>query len=111
MFGIKELSIDFLTGQPFFTALIFILFVLFAVYIYRRTNPPLSTGMKILLTGLRLTAIIAVFLALFEPVISYRREYERKPKLTVLIDKSASMENVEAGKRTRKSPRLPKPGF
>ena len=98
MFGIKELSIDFLTGQPFFTALIFILFVLFAVYIYRRTNPPLSTGMKILLTGLRLTAIIAVFLALFEPVISYRREYERKPKLTVLIDKSASMENVEAGK-------------
>jgi len=100
MFGIKELSINFLTGQPFLTALFLVLFILFAVYLYRRTNPPLSTGIRILLTSLRVMALLALFLALFEPVVSYRREYERKPKLTVLLDKSNSM-NIEEDGRSR----------
>lgn len=98
MFGIKELSIDFLTGQPLLTAFFCVLFIFFAVYLYRRTNPPLSTGIRLLLTALRLTAIVAIFLALFEPVLSYRREYERKPKLTVLVDRSGSMNINEDGR-------------
>nr|MBN2278383.1 hypothetical protein [candidate division Zixibacteria bacterium] len=95
MFGITEISIDFLTGRPVVTVLFFILFVIFAVYLYRRTNPPLSRGMKILLTGLRIVAVVAVFLALMEPVLSYRREYERKARLTILVDHSKSMDIME----------------
>lgn len=97
MFGITELSFNSLTAQPFLTALFFILFVLFAIYLYRRTNPPLSKGIRILLTSLRIIAVIAIFLALFEPVVSYKREFERKPKLTLLVDQSRSMDIAESG--------------
>jgi len=97
MFGLTEISFDFLTGQPFVTILIFIAFVIFAIFLYRRTNPPLSRGMKILLTTLRIIAVVALFLALMEPVMSYRREYDRKPKLTILVDRSKSMDIEENG--------------
>lgn len=97
MFGLTEFSINFLTGQPFLTALFFVFFILFAVYLYRRTNPPLSPAIRILLTALRIIAVCALFLALFEPVMSYKREYDRKPRLAVLVDHSRSMENVENG--------------
>ena len=107
MFGIKELSFNLLTGHPFLTALFFILFLLFAVYLYRVTNPPLSRSIRILLISLRIIAVIALFLAIFEPVLSYRREYERKPRLTLLIDKSKSMEINEEGKtRSRRADSL-----
>jgi len=98
MFDITELSLDFLTGHPFLTVLFLILFAFLAIFLYRRTNPPLSTAVRVLLTGLRLLAIAAVFLALLEPVISYQREYERPPRLTLLLDHSGSMDIDENGK-------------
>jgi hypothetical protein len=98
MIGVKELSFDFLTGNPFLTALFFVLFVIFAVYLYRRTNPPVPKGIRIVLMALRIIAVICLFLALFEPVMSYKREYERKPGLTILIDQSKSMDIAEDGK-------------
>lgn len=98
MFGIVELSIDFLSGQPFLTALFFVFFILFAIYLYRRTNPPLSPAIRVLLTALRIIAVSAIFLALLEPVLSYKREYDRKPKLTILVDRSKSMDNIENSK-------------
>ncbi|MEW6014758.1 MAG: hypothetical protein AB1690_05510 [Candidatus Zixiibacteriota bacterium] len=98
MFGLKEISFDILTGHPLVTGLFFALFILFAVYLYRRTNPPLPGKLRILLSALRIVAILALFLALFEPVLSYKREYERQPRLTLLLDKSNSMEIVESGK-------------
>ncbi len=98
MFGIKELSFNFLSGHPFLTGLVMLLLILLSVYLYRRTNPPLPRGIRILLTALRISAILALFLALFEPVAAYRRDYERKPRLTILVDKSKSMDIAEAGK-------------
>ncbi len=98
MFGLKEISFDILTGHPFLTGLFFVLFILFAVYMYRRTNPPLPGKLRILLSALRIAAILALFLALFEPVLSYKREYERQPRLTLLVDKSNSMNIVESGR-------------
>jgi uncharacterized membrane protein len=97
MFGISSISFDFLTGHPFLTALIFVFLILFAVYLYQRTNPPLSKRLNYFLTSLRIIAILALFLALFEPVVSYTREYERKPALTLLIDNSKSMDLIEKG--------------
>ena len=101
MFGISELSFNFLTGKPFVTALFFLFFVLLAVYLYRQTNPPLPRGLRIFLTALRIVAVLALFLALFEPVLSYKREFDRKPRLTLFIDNSRSMEINENG-RSRK---------
>lgn len=101
MFGISELSFNFLTGKPFVTALFVLFFILFAVYLYRQTNPPLPRALRILLTALRIVAILVLFLALFEPVLSYKREFDRKPRLTLLIDNSRSMEMKENG-RSRK---------
>jgi len=101
MFGISELSFNLLTGRSFITALFFILFILFAIYIYRQTNPPISKGLKILLTALRIIAVVALFLALFEPVLSYKRDYSRKPRLTMLVDRSKSMDIMDEG-RSRK---------
>ncbi len=95
MSGISELSFNFLTGNIFITVLFLVLFIIFSVWLYRRTNPPLSRPVRFILTALRLVAILALFLALFEPVLSYRREYERKPRLTLLLDRSGSMDLKE----------------
>jgi len=100
MFGITDFSFDFLTGYPYITGLIFVLFLLIAIRLYRRTNPPLPRGIRILLGTLRIIAVMALFLALFEPVVSYNRVYEKTPSLTVLVDRSASM-NIEESGSTR----------
>ncbi len=101
MLGITDLSLDFLTGHPYITGLIFIIFLVVAVRLYRRTNPPLPRGIRLILGALRIIAVIALFLALFEPVISYNRVYEKKPSMTVLLDRSSSM-NIEESGETRK---------
>ncbi len=98
MYGITDLSITFLTGFPVITTLVFLIFIGFSFYLYRRTNPPLPRSIRILLALLRLTAVAALFLALFEPVLSYDRIFERKPRLTILKDVSGSMEISEEGK-------------
>jgi hypothetical protein len=98
MLGISDISLDFLTHQIIVTALFLLLFLLFSFYLYRRTNPPLPGGVRILLGALRIIAVLALFLSLFEPVLSFRRDYERKPKFTILIDRSTSMNMLEMGK-------------
>jgi len=97
MFGITDFSFNILSGYPFVTILFFIFLALLAVYLYRRTNPPLSTGKRLLLVSLRMIAVIVLFLALLEPVVSYNREFERKPRVTVLADRSGSMSINENG--------------
>ncbi len=98
MFGLTDFSIDLLTGHPLITGLFFAVFLLASIWLYRRTNPPLSRRIRIILGALRIIAVIAMFLALFEPVVSYDRVYEKKPKLTVLVDRSGSMNIEEEGK-------------
>lgn len=101
MTSLTELSIDFLTGSPFLTILGLIIAIGLAVYLYYRTNPPLPTPIRVLLVGLRMIAILALFLALFEPVFSYTREFERLPRVNLLIDQSRSM-SVDENGLTRK---------
>lgn len=100
MASFAEITVDILTGHPVWTTLALILSLFLAVHLYYRTNPPLPTGVKILLGALRFIAVMALFLALFEPVLSYTREFERKPKLSLLLDHSGSMMTTE-GDQTR----------
>ncbi len=97
MFGIDQFRLEFLTSYPYLTALFLILFILFTFWIYRRTNPPLSRLWKTILGGLRIVALFALFAALLEPVINYQRSFERKPNLSILIDKSKSMNFADNG--------------
>lgn len=98
MFGLKDVSINFLTGSPVVAVLALLALAALSVYLYMRTNPPLPTYLRIILNGLRLIALLALFAALFEPVVSFSREYQRLRKVALLIDNSSSMDKTEAGK-------------
>ncbi len=101
MFGLTDFSFDLLTESLLLTTLIFIFLILISIYLYRHTNPPISKRVRILLTILRLMAVIALFLTLYEPVVSFRREYSRKPVLSLLYDQSKSMDAVDKNRSRR----------
>ncbi|MEE8576858.1 MAG: hypothetical protein V3T31_06350, partial [candidate division Zixibacteria bacterium] len=92
-----NISIDFHSGSAPLIWLTLLLLVILTVYLYRRTNPPLRMPVKILLTGLRLIALLALGTALLEPVINYHQQYERPIRLSLLQDGSGSMGRVESG--------------
>ncbi len=97
MFGLKNLSIELLTGSPVLTTFAFLVLVSLAVYLYIKTNPPLPKYIRIILSSLRIIALMALFIALFQPILSYTNEYSRKRKVSLMLDYSLSMEKVESG--------------
>ncbi|UCE25626.1 MAG: hypothetical protein JSU74_06155 [Candidatus Zixiibacteriota bacterium] len=98
MFGFKELSINFLTGYPIPVILVSVLLVMLAVFLYRRTNPPLPVYLKVILGGLRVIAVLALMISLAEPVITFVRQFERPRRVILLLDASNSMARVERDK-------------
>ncbi len=101
MFGLKDISVDFLTGSPWLVALAMVVLLALSFILYRRTNPPLPGYLRLILGTIRVLAVLLLIAALFEPVISYSREYRRDRRVSVLIDRSSSMDRVEAGKSRR----------
>ena len=97
MFGMRNLSIELLTGSPVITTFAFLVLVVLAVYLYYKTNPPLPKYIRIILSSLRIIALIALFIALFQPIISYTKDYKRKRKVSLMLDRSLSMDRVESG--------------
>lgn len=95
MFGLKDFSINFLSESILITSFLFALLILISIYIYRNTNPPLSKPIRVILSSLRIVAILALFMAIFEPVVSFTREYKKKPTMALLHDISASMDTME----------------
>jgi hypothetical protein len=100
MFGIKRLSFEFLTSTPVPAVLCLAGLILLTVWIYRRTNPPLATWLRIVLAILRIVAVVALLATLLQPVLSFTREKNRSKRVAVVIDISASMDKIETG-RTR----------
>ncbi|RKX28002.1 MAG: hypothetical protein DRP47_05485 [Candidatus Zixiibacteriota bacterium] len=101
MFGWNNPSVEILTEYPFLTALAVVVLVGLTALLYRRTNPPLPWLIRTVLATLRMVAILALVLALFQPVISFTREYEHPRKISLLLDHSLSMEKTESGKTRR----------
>jgi hypothetical protein len=97
MFGLHDLTLDFLTDQAFLVWPALLVLLGLAVLLYRRTNPPIPPYLRILLTALRMVAIVALVLALLEPVLGFSRIFERSRSVTVLIDRSSSMSKIEQG--------------
>jgi hypothetical protein len=98
MFGLQHISIKFLSGQPFWAVLGLLVLLGLAVWLYWRTNPPLPRWLRVTLGVLRIVAVLALILALLQPTLSFSRRHERPPRLSVLIDRSASMNRVEYGR-------------
>jgi hypothetical protein len=98
MFGLKEFSADFLSSVPWLIWIAMLGLLALTFLLYYRTNPTIPTYLRVLLAGLRAIAVLALVLALFEPVISYRREHARTRRVSVLVDNSGSMDKVELGK-------------
>jgi len=97
VFGLTDISIAFLTGSPIWVwAGLFGLLVM-TWLLYRRTNPPLPVYLRIVLALVRVVAVLALIIALSEPVVSYSRQFERPRHLAVLMDRSISMEREEQG--------------
>lgn len=98
MSGIENISIDFLSDQLLWVVLFYLILLGLSFYLYRRTNPPISKTLKILLVFLRVVAVSAIFIALSEPVITIFKNYERPRKIALLKDISLSMNEVELDK-------------
>ena len=96
MFGLRDFSIHFLTAFPVLVSLALVALLALAVYLYLRTNPPLPRAWRILLGALRVIAVLSLLAVLFEPVINYSRDFERPRRISVLLDRSRSMDRVES---------------
>ncbi len=62
-----------------------------SIFIYRRTNPIVHTGLRIILTVVRALALLFLLLIIFETTLSFLFEKNNPPVLAVAIDNSASM--------------------
>ena len=73
-----------------FIAFVFV-FVVFSIFIYRKTNPPVPQWLKNILIGIRLLALLIILFILFEPILNLSWYRSEKPIVAVLLDTSASM--------------------
>ncbi len=96
-----EISISF--ADIWFTLAIVatIGFIAFTFFYYRRTNPPLPTGMRVFLGVLRAIAILLLVFMLAEPVFSYLQIDLITPKIAFLVDGSESIKTVEDFERKK----------
>ncbi|HPG40346.1 MAG TPA: hypothetical protein PLP19_15355 [bacterium] len=84
--------------------ILFLLFslggLIFSLYIYRYTLPPVSKTLKRILTGLRITVLFLLLTVLFELSVNLVRTIKEEAQLAVAIDTSASMAVIDnAGDR------------
>ncbi len=90
-----------LKGSLTLYVLLTLLAVLAALFVYRFTLPPVPVWRRAILTVLRIAALAAILLLLFEPVLNIFRHHLEKQNVLVLVDKSASM-SVQDGETPRR---------
>jgi len=84
LLNLQERNLEMVIG-------LFILAILFAIFTYRHTFPPLSKRKKTLLLALRIVALFSLFLVLSEPILTIARRHVQKPVIALLLDTSGSM--------------------
>ena len=96
-------TLNIITNGPIAGLVIFaILTALFAIFVYRQTNPVISRLQKYLLTGLRTISLLLLLLVIYGTI--YRQNFfsSQKPVLAVIVDNSASMAlSDQNGDRTK----------
>lgn len=76
--------------------LLLALAILFTLFIYRSTTPPVAQWLRRVLAGLRTFVLAAALLLLFEPIMSLAWQRSEKPVVAVFIDQSASMKLADS---------------
>jgi hypothetical protein len=85
------------SASAFYPVLVLLFTLLFTWFIYRRTTPPVSHGLRRLLAALRGFALAAALLLLLEPILGLAFQRAQKPVVAVLLDRSASMTLADSG--------------
>ncbi|MFH1010706.1 MAG: vWA domain-containing protein [bacterium] len=85
-----------LRGNSLLYLLLTCLALVAALFVYRRTLPPVSVAWRGILSALRVLALAIILLLLFEPVLHIFLRRTEKPSVLVLVDKSASMSIQDA---------------
>lgn len=80
-----------LVGNFFVFMLIMIVLIAITIFVYRKTNPPISAYLRRLLIALRVITLAIIIFILFEPLLSISYNRVQKPITAVLVDVSASM--------------------
>ncbi|MEE9443142.1 MAG: vWA domain-containing protein [candidate division Zixibacteria bacterium] len=99
-----DYSIDFLGTYLWLSILLCAIFLIITYLYYRKTTPPLSLLSKSILIVLRVTALIALFLVLTQPVLTITERYQKNKRAAVIIDCSNSMDqpvNINSDKTKR----------
>ena len=90
MFGYEEINLSL--AYPFiYLLLALVLLALYSVYVYRYTIPQIENYKKIILVSLRVLALLALCLILFEPILNLTNKLTLEPENLVFIDNSRSM--------------------
>ena len=71
--------------------------VFWTAWVYARSRPAASPGLRRLLTGLRAAAFVLLLAAMAAPVLSLRARVGGEPELHVIVEDSASMAVADAG--------------
>jgi hypothetical protein len=80
-----------LSAAVIYPLLLILLAVVFTLFIYRNTTPPVANWLRRSLATLRTFSLALALLLLFEPIFSLGWQRLQKPTVAILIDRSASM--------------------
>jgi hypothetical protein len=90
-----DISIKTLTSTPVLVILAAAVLAALAAWSYYRTNPPVAVVLRAVLWFLRTLALGVVVLVLMEPVVHLVQSIERRPRVSLLVDYSSSMDRQE----------------
>lgn len=90
MFGYEDINLS-LAYSGVYLLLALLLIAAYSYYVYRYTIPQIEKFKKFLLTTLRVLALLALCLILFEPILNLSHNLILEPNNLVFIDNSRSM--------------------
>ncbi len=90
MFGYEEINLS-LAFPSVYLLLALALVVSYSFYVYRYTIPQVENYKKLILTSLRVLALLFLILILFEPILNLSRKLALEPNNLVFFDNSRSM--------------------
>ncbi|TKJ42256.1 hypothetical protein CEE37_00840 [candidate division LCP-89 bacterium B3_LCP] len=93
--GLNSISLS-IKGSTVLFIILIILALMWAFSAYRKTLPPSSLVIRLILGLLRFATLCVVIFLIFEPTISFHRQVQLKPLLAVIFDDSASMKLEDA---------------
>lgn len=87
----SELTLNFMGGRPAWLVILPVAVLAVVWWTYRSTYPPVSRPYRLLLILLRVAAVVLLGVFIFEPALLATRRVERKERVALVLDHSASM--------------------